>query len=155
MAPLVPATLIINDLNTSTEQKKSALRTRIIALGVGLSIKVLVLVIYLTVRIRKRRAARKTLENELPDQAPLEHGVPNNIDPTQVEEVKEGKYNGSSGYKATPDENHGLLAEAEAPARANWHSEADIATEVQRPRSVASFTSLPPRYEEYRPQAVV
>ncbi|KAJ9617118.1 hypothetical protein H2200_000839 [Cladophialophora chaetospira] len=153
MAPVIPPHIIVNNPNMTTEQKKGALRTRMIALSVGLSLSVLAAVLYLVARILKRRAARKRLAAETFDQTEPEHGVPANTASGQMERVKEGKYDGSGGYEATLDQTQGLLSGAQDPARMGWDSESIDVGEVQRPRSVASFTSAPPRYEEYRPQA--
>jgi hypothetical protein len=78
---------------------------------------------------------------------------------------------GTTGYGATPDQNHSLLGNAEPPAIVMWNAPhggdnaASSSTQdgfgydnnlqlaagaggIQRPASVASFSAPPPRYEE-------
>jgi flagellar biosynthesis/type III secretory pathway M-ring protein FliF/YscJ len=145
MAPLSPSLVVVNNSNLTTEQKKSILRTRIIAISVGLGITVLAFAIFLYARFRRSRQSRKTADTGLDEQVPPEDRSAAEAPLIQSDKPEESKYHGSGADEANRDQNQGLLANAENPANGGWD-------EVQRPASIASFTSRPIQYEEYQSQ---
>ncbi len=61
MAPVTPATPIINNPNLWTEREKGTFRTRIISVGVGSSITFLALVLFLVARGSKEVSSSENL----------------------------------------------------------------------------------------------
>ena len=127
--------------------------------GIVIAVVVIGLVIGLLLlkRFRQRRRAVNAAINLTPTPYKPTANPPSS-DPT--------KYSGTAGgYTASADQNHSLLGHAAAPAVVTWDPAASeqagstqdgfgydnnlhLASNIQRPPSIASFQAPPPRYEE-------
>ncbi|OCT52662.1 hypothetical protein CLCR_10937 [Cladophialophora carrionii] len=145
MAPVNSTLVVTSNSSLTIEQKKSILRTRIIAGCIGLGFTVLAFAIFLYTRIRHARERRKNAAIGLADQVPPEDSSASDVPLIQSERPKGTKYHGDSGDETGPTPNQGLLGTPENTANGDWD-------EVQRPASIASFTSPQIRYEEYQSQ---
>ncbi|ETI24679.1 hypothetical protein G647_04048 [Cladophialophora carrionii CBS 160.54] len=145
MAPVNSTLVVTSNSSLTIEQKKSVLRTRIIAGSIGLGFTVLAFAIFLYARIRRARERRKNAAIGLADQVPPEDRSAVEAPLIQSEEAKGSEYLEDGGDETGPTPEQGLLGTPENTANRDWD-------EVQRPASIASFTSPQIRYEEYQSQ---
>ncbi|EXJ60481.1 hypothetical protein A1O7_04634 [Cladophialophora yegresii CBS 114405] len=145
MAPANSTLVVTNSSSLTIEQKKMVLRYRIIAASIGLGLTALAFAIFLYGRIRRARERRRNAGIGLAEQAPPEDPSAIEAPLIQPEKPKGTDYHGDGGDEAGPDPKQGLLGNPEHIANGDWD-------EVQRPVSIASFTTPQIRYEEYQSQ---
>ncbi|KIW73690.1 hypothetical protein PV04_01788 [Phialophora macrospora] len=129
---------------------------------------VLILVLIVLGLFRRNRKGRKVLASAAIGLSSLGRRKPKkSTGPSGNSGSGPPKYgDNTTGYGATPDQNHSLLASADPPAIVMWNppnSDNAGSTQdgfgydnnlqlagagIQRPASVASFSAPPPRYEE-------
>lgn len=131
----------------------------IISILVAVGIIALIVALLIFKRLRRRKTSRTAntglpLHSTKPSKTTSPPGVPTPARPNA--------YGGSGGYGSTPDQNQSLLHNAEGPAIVTWdadqgvgstqdgfgYNNGHLASGIQRPASVASFSAPPPRYEE-------